>query len=445
MTAFHSRAELGMAAPRSVSTNITPGRGGVTVHYGGGAQRVATPAEARARWLAWQRFHMVGRGWVDIAYNFGFDDWGNVYAGRGLGVRSAANGTNEGNQVSYAACWIGGHGETPSALALEALNWIIEQARADGGAGLGVYPHSHWKATACPGNPLRNRAADLDGRQDLPANFGDLPTPPPPTPPIEERNYITLGDKGPEVRSWQEKLMAWGPNDPDAHAADGDFGPKTARWTTRFLLSVGLTPRNPERPAVGPKTREAMEEALAEDRFGRLPPEDAFSFAHSALIRRGDRGPAVTEWQRALQRWSDRALPKWGSDGDFGAETADWTRRFMVAAGLVASSPDDPVVGPRTRDAMVRVLSGGTSVPSSGFEMGPFPGRLLRQPPILRGDDVAQFQRGYNAWKPRSLKVDGAYGPVSEEACRAVQRHGGARVDGVVGPVTWRVLRRLVR
>jgi len=450
MVTFFSRAELGMQAPRSVSRNVAP-TAGLTVHYGGGAQRIASVEQAVDRWLRWQAMHMspgglgTRNGGADIAYNFGFDDWGNVYAGRGLGVRSGANGSNEGNQTTYAACWIGGKGETPSAKALEALNWIIERARAEGGAGLGVHPHSKWRATACPGVPLRNRAADLDGRQDLPKNFGDLPVPPPPeADEDEERTYVTVGDRGADVRSWQEKLMAWNSNDPDAHKADGDFGPKTARWTTRFMNAVGLTPRNPDKPRVGPKTLEAMDKAVKEgaDRFGRDHP---FEFTHSAHIRRGDRGPAVQEWQEALRAWNSRALPRFGPDGDFGAETTEWTRRFMVAAALVPSSPDNPVVGPRTREAMGRALAGTAPAPSSGFDLGPYPGRLLRQPPILKGDDVARFQRAINAWRPGTLEEDGAYGPKSEQACRTFQGEAGARVDGVVGPVTWRVLRRRVR
>jgi len=66
----------------------------------------------------------------------------------------------------------------------------------------------------------------------------------------------------------------------------------------------------------------------------------------------------------------------------------------------------------------------------------PWPGRLLRYPPIMRGDDVRTWQErlrelGYE------VEVDGAYGPQTRGATREFQRDQGIAVDGVVGPETW--------
>lgn len=68
----------------------------------------------------------------------------------------------------------------------------------------------------------------------------------------------------------------------------------------------------------------------------------------------------------------------------------------------------------------------------------PFPGRLLRYPPLTRGDDVHTWQartreRGF------ALAADGAYGPASREVCRRFQRQQGVTADGIVGPLTWRL------
>lgn len=347
---FYSRAELGMRRPRSVSNNINPGNGGVAVHHGGGAQRITSQKQARDRWLAWQRHHMDGNGWVDIAYTAGFDNWGNVYAGRGYGVRTAANGTNAGNQSYLAFVWLGGGNEKPTAEALNALNWLIEDARKNGGAGNAVKPHKFFKATACPGN-LTDRANELDGKSRLPAVPGsDTPTPEPNDPPAprpepepESRNYITVGDKGAAVRSWQNDLIRWNSSALPRFGADGDFGAETAEWTTRFLRSAGLSVADPSAPRVGPKSLEAMKKALATPRF---------SFRYSTQIRRGSKGPAVSEWQTALRRWRRDSLPRFGVDGDFGGETHDWTVRFQRAAGIAV----DGIVGPQTRRAMVSRL-----------------------------------------------------------------------------------------
>jgi peptidoglycan hydrolase-like protein with peptidoglycan-binding domain len=68
-----------------------------------------------------------------------------------------------------------------------------------------------------------------------------------------------------------------------------------------------------------------------------------------------------------------------------------------------------------------------------------FPGRILRQPPIMRGEDVRTWQTRVRARGWSNVAVDGAYGPISEGACRQVQQIGRLPVDGRVGPNTWPV------
>lgn len=359
ITKFHSRAELGLRRPKSVSNTISPGRGGVAVHYGGAAQRISSPDEARARWIAWQRYHMDTRGWVDIAYTAGFDDWGNVYAGRGFGVRTAANGTNDGNNRYYAFTWIGGEGETPSAKALEALNWLIDEARREGGAGLDVRPHSSFKSTACPGQPLRDRARELDGERTLPGADGAAPTPTPsPTPapaPKPSSSTITVDSKGSEVRSWQQDLLKWRPGILPRFGADGHFGGETRAATITFMRAAGLIGRTatPDRPVVGPKTRDAMKKALA----GKAS-RPTFRFRYTSLLRSGSTGPAVDEWQRAVRAWDSKLIPGYttqrGGPGTFGPQTVTATRVFQQRNGLTV----DGIVGPKTRAKMTSVLNG---------------------------------------------------------------------------------------
>jgi hypothetical protein len=98
---------------------------------------------------------MEHHGWVDIAYTMGFCNHGYVFAGRGFGVRTAAQGTNKGNTNYYAFVWIGGAGQIVSPLALEALEWCINEARKNGRAGREVRPHSHFRDTTCCGDQLR--------------------------------------------------------------------------------------------------------------------------------------------------------------------------------------------------------------------------------------------------------------------------------------------------
>lgn len=67
----------------------------------------------------------------------------------------------------------------------------------------------------------------------------------------------------------------------------------------------------------------------------------------------------------------------------------------------------------------------------------PFPGRIITQPPVMRGNDVEVWQaqmkkRGWN------IVVDGDFGPNSERVLRAFQDEKGMMVDGELGPKSWR-------
>ena len=79
------------------------------------------------------------------------------------------------------------------------------------------------------------------------------------------------------------------------------------------------------------------------------------------------------------------------------------------------------------------LIAGTAPVPSVA---PPFPGRLMKYPPITSGPDVAIWQaRMSEIGIP--LTVDGAYGPKSRAACVEFQAKVGLTTDGIVGPLTW--------
>ena len=80
----------------------------------------------------------------------------------------------------------------------------------------------------------------------------------------------------------------------------------------------------------------------------------------------------------------------------------------------------------------------GKPAPKHDGTAPPFPGRLITQPPAMRGDDVKTWQAQMRK-RGESIAVDGAYGPQSENVCRAFQKERNLGVDGVVGPQTWAV------
>lgn len=173
---FLTRTELKLRRPRSISRNVRPDRGGVALHYGGVDVPISSHAQCSATWRSWQRYHMDTRGWVDIAYTLGVCQHGWVFSGRGYGIRTAANGTNDGNLRFLAIVWIGGGRQTPTDLALAAIDWAIAELRRLG-AGDRVVRHSDLNSTGCPGDPL-GRHARLRDRQPISQHDqeDDMPT-----------------------------------------------------------------------------------------------------------------------------------------------------------------------------------------------------------------------------------------------------------------------------
>lgn len=107
-----------------------------------------------------QKFHMVDRGWADIAYSFAFAPSGRVYELRGWKIRTAANGTSKGNSASHAFFLMVGDGDPIPQEMIDS----VRRMRAIGDSKY-VKAHRDWKATACPGQEITKliRAGAFEG------------------------------------------------------------------------------------------------------------------------------------------------------------------------------------------------------------------------------------------------------------------------------------------
>lgn len=251
---LHSRASWG-ARPRKAVPGAIRSEG-VTAHYGGpspwpsSASRASAAAfrdstdHARCASIlrAWQSYHMDGRGWNDLAYNSAVCPHGHRYEGRGVGVRSGANGTNDGNARSEAVVYIAG-GSDP--LTVEAKLAFLDEAVRMEAPSL-RWDHSDWKPTACAGDPIR------EWERTGWARPGDVAAPAPPAPPtipppVSGGRYIVnvslpllrRGSKGQHVGGLQGILVG---KSGAKIAVDGDFGPATEtavrNWQRFFGLAV---------------------------------------------------------------------------------------------------------------------------------------------------------------------------------------------------------------
>jgi len=52
------------------------------------------------------------------------------------------------------------------------------------------------------------------------------------------------------------------------------------------------------------------------------------------ILQKRDKGLEVGLWQKNLKRWNNQALPVYGVDESFGAETEYWTKEFQKSVGL---------------------------------------------------------------------------------------------------------------
>jgi hypothetical protein len=103
----------------------------VAVHYTGmNADERRLHANCARRIRAIQAYHMDEQDWLDIAHNHVFCRHGVVFAGRGFGTRSAANGTTEANDAYFAICFLGDDSAGRADVTLEARRILTALVRA---------------------------------------------------------------------------------------------------------------------------------------------------------------------------------------------------------------------------------------------------------------------------------------------------------------------------
>ncbi len=139
------------------------------VHYGGGRNTAGdiggrTPTDqiaAEQKVLrSWQRWHIDGRGWQDIAYNYAIGQSGTIYRLRGENRAGATRGDYDQdgipeNHEARAVVFILGGDQVPSDAAYAAFRhmWVSDPMPVIGHRDVAI-SGTGGTATACPGEPL---------------------------------------------------------------------------------------------------------------------------------------------------------------------------------------------------------------------------------------------------------------------------------------------------
>lgn len=192
-----SRSEWGARAQvctPAVATKLV----GAVLHHTAGSNSYSTVAEAMRQIRGDQAYHIDGRQWCDLGYNFVVDKWGNIYEGRANSLAKPIVGVHAGgfNTGTVGISMLGTYGSAPSAATTEAvaqiIGWRLGQYGVDPRSsmtywtGVGqnskyqnqnvhlprVFGHRDVAYTSCPGNGgysalpgIRDRAATLSSSQ----------------------------------------------------------------------------------------------------------------------------------------------------------------------------------------------------------------------------------------------------------------------------------------
>jgi hypothetical protein len=229
---FVERSDWGARNPKQAPTPLPILNPGLAVHWEGPHMGDFPHDACASKVRSVQDFHMDVRGWNDIAYNWVVCPHGFVFVGRGQNIRSAAQGTNDGNSGFHAVCFLGGVDDIVPDVALNALYSLKEYLNPTV-----VRAHCFFRPTDCPGGRLR---AWIEAGCPQPVEFrpapteNNIPTASHPTHPV-----LQEGSTGAEVKFLQARLNA-------AHASktalkvDGVFGKKTGAAVRSFQSVHGL-------------------------------------------------------------------------------------------------------------------------------------------------------------------------------------------------------------
>lgn len=228
MRKFVGREDWGAQYGRG-PTNIRPASGGVAIHWEGPHLGRFPHAACAGKVRGIERHHVETNGWEGIAYTLVVCPHGAVFEGRGVGHRTAANGTSDSNDRYYAICALAGQRDEITDAMVEGIAAGAAFLRAED-AGPEVQPHSAFYATECPGDRLRAEveAGTFGGGGD--AEPGQAPRwpgvylryPPPTT--------------GNAVRIWQQRMRRRG----WTLAVDGVYGPASREVCVQFQREKGL-------------------------------------------------------------------------------------------------------------------------------------------------------------------------------------------------------------
>jgi peptidoglycan hydrolase-like protein with peptidoglycan-binding domain len=421
MVLIHSRDTWGGGPHRELTGTTTwePWTGGVALHHrGNGSFRPSRESDCQAEILhvfeqntnpPWWRFDL--EKYDDIQYNFLVCPHGEIYEGRGLHNRPAANGaaTRDGigaNTGFFAVCGLLKSDDHPSLAMRRSIRELIGylRGRTRNRAGHLILAHQDFVDTKCPGNLL---SYVRDGTLE--------PSPPTAPPPV-------LGEIHAVGRN------QWGARPP----RDRVLVPWSERVGFTVHYSAGPSSQSPraiQNYHMDSRGWDDIGYNFLVDTAGRVYVGRGFDVlgAHASGHNRthigvcfiGSDGQATSAAKRAIAALYEAASSRAGRT---------LTKTFH--GGLSGNATLCPGADLRSW------VQAGMPVSGSGYHYrDPSGGSSSGSATAVRS--VTSQQRAVNGLGYRPpLDVDGSFGPLTEAGVRWLQAKVGTDVDGFWGPNT---------
>lgn len=242
---------------------------GYVIHTPGSSTQFTGAWEETCRGLqSWEEYHVEGKGWAGLAYDYWADLGGRKGAIRGEGRSAATSGDYDedgipNNAETDAILLILGNGQVPNRAMKQAVLELVDLL----GPRRYVIGHREGKGTVtvCPGDKAMNlivvplREGRLLGHAPVRPDDGEGDDPPATAPKdwkesiVANMPTIKLTDpmtKGVDVRRVQGLLVAVEHDLSQEGGIDGWYGQGTEREVKAFQQARGLTADG----VVGPKT-----------------------------------------------------------------------------------------------------------------------------------------------------------------------------------------------
>ena len=190
-------------------------------------------------------------------------------------------------------------------------------------------------------------------------------------------------------------------------------------------VTAGAVPPSPEGEGMGAIEGNAIKRGESE-RLAEGQAEGASAAKQDApetrvcgnAITRGESGDAVAAMQRLLLRRDPKCLPRYGADGDFGAETEAAVKALQIYAGL----PETGAFDDATAGALAAILSGKAVEATAYVNVRDAPGvgsgRIIG---VLRRGELAAWMGHVSADGWYAVRFKDAVGWVSGKYARIAE------------------------